>query len=117
MNVPEHSGTIRRMLEARLKKLGAQKPVLGASLVEIAKHCGRSGCRCQKGEKHVGNYITYSEHGKTRTVYVPLDLVEDVRAWIHEHRRLKRLMKEISELSVALVRRHVTDRRRRAGRS
>ena len=117
MKIPEHSAVIRRMIQARLKKMTAQRPVLGASLVQIAKHCGRAGCRCQKGQKHVGNYLTYKEGGKTRTVYVPLDLVEDVRAWIAEHRRLKQLMKECSELSIAMVRRHVQDRKRAEGRT
>ena len=49
------------------------QPLLAASLVQIAKHCGRRGCRCQPGEKHVGHYITFSEGGKTRTVYAPVD--------------------------------------------
>jgi hypothetical protein len=117
MKVPVHPTLIRQMLRARVKKLAAQRPVLTASLVRIAKHCGRKGCRCQRGEKHVGHYLTFKVSGKTRTVYVPLDLVEDVRQWIAEGRRLKLLMKESSALVVALVATHVTERRRKAGRS
>lgn len=117
MKVPDHPTLIRRMLEARLKRLAAQRPVLQASLVRIAKHCGRKGCRCQRGHKHVGNYLTFKEAGKTRTVYVPLDLVEDVRQWIAEARRLKGLMRESSQLAVALVAGHVEAKKRKAGRS
>lgn len=117
MKVPTHPTLIRHMLDARVKKLTAHRPVLSASLVRIAKHCGRQGCRCQRGEKHVGQYLTFKVSGKTRTVYVPLDLVEDVRQWIAEGRRLKLLMKETSALAVALVATHVTERRRKAGRS
>jgi len=105
------------MLQARVKGLVARVPVLAASLVRIAKHCGREGCRCQKGQKHVGNYLTFKVAGKTRTVYVPLDLVAEVRAWIAEGRRLKGLMRESSLLAAALVRGHVAERRRKAGRS
>lgn len=50
MKVPDHPTLIRRMLGARVKKLAARGPVLTASLVRIAKHCGRQGCRCQRGE-------------------------------------------------------------------
>ena len=117
MKVPDHPTLIRRMLGARVKKLAARGPVLVASLVRIAKHCGRQGCRCQRGHKHVGNYLTFKEAGKTRTVYVPLDLVEDVRQWIAEGRRLKDLMRESSRLAVALVAGHVQEKRRKAGRS
>ena len=117
MNIPKHPTLIRRLRDARVKKLQATGPVLVASLVTIRKQCGRPGCRCQRGEKHPGHYLTYKEKGKTRTVYVPLDLVEEVKGWIEEHRRLKRLTQEISQLAIAQVRTHVTARKRRAGRS
>jgi len=117
MKVPQHPTLIRRMLQGRVKGLIARGPVLAASLVRIAKHCGRKGCRCQRGQKHVGNYLTFKVAGKTRTVYVPLDLVEEVRAWIAEGRRLKGLMRESSLLATALVRVHVGERKRKAGRS
>jgi hypothetical protein len=117
MRVPQHPTLVRRMLQGRVKGLTARGPVLTASLVRIAKHCGRTGCRCQKGQKHVGNYLTFKVEGKTRTVYVPLDLVEEVRAWIAEGRRLKGLMRESSVLATALVASHVAERKRKAGRS
>jgi hypothetical protein len=117
MKVPRHPTQIRQMLQARVKKMAAERPVLSASLVRIAKHCGRPGCHCQTGEKHVGHYLTFKVAGKTRTVYVPLDLVEEVRRWVAEGRRLKLLMKESSALAVALVASHVTERKRKAGRS
>jgi len=116
MKNPKHPKLIRRMRDARLKKLGEVQPLLAASLVQIAKHCGRRGCRCQRGEKHVGHYITFGEGGKTRTVYVPVDLVEDVRSWVKEHKRVKTMLREISALSVALIRGHAAEKRRHAGR-
>ena len=124
MRIPKHPTLIRRLCEARVRKLKATGPVLAASLVVIRKQCGRPGCRCQRGEKHPGHYLTYKEpvcrstgrKGKTRTVYVPLDLVEEVKGWIDEHRRLRRLTQEISQLAIAQVRTHVRARKRRAGR-
>ena len=117
MRIPRHSTQLRQMSEACIKRLKAVGPVLGASLVRIARQCGRSGCHCQRGEKHVGTYLTFKEQGKTRTVYVPLELREEVARWIAEHRRLKQVMKDLSALSVARVRTHVQTQRRRAGRS
>lgn len=114
MDIPEHPTLIRRMLTARLKQVATQKPVLAASLVEIAKHCGRKGCHCQQGgPKHVGHYLTSKVQGKTRTVYVPLDLLDDVRSWVEEHKRLKLLLQEISQLTLALVKGHARDRNRK----
>ena len=104
------------MRDARVRELIAAGPVLGGSLVRIAKHCGRPGCHCQTGEKHVGWYLTRAVKSKTQTTYVPQEMLEEVQGWIQEHRRLKKLMAEISELSRALVRTHVTQRKRRGTR-
>ena len=49
MNVPEHPTQIRRMLDARLKQVSAQRPVLSASLTLVNKRCGKSTCSCAGG--------------------------------------------------------------------
>lgn len=116
MDIPAHPTMIARMLDSRVKQLRAACPVLAASLVTIEKTCGRPGCHCQTGEKHAGNYLTFKEEGKTRTVYVPLNLLEDVRTWVAEHQRIKKLSQEISQLAIAQIRTYVTAQRRKAGR-
>jgi len=92
-------------------------PVLAASLVLIHRRCGRPGCHCQKGQGHPTYYLTCKQEGKTRTVYVPLGLLKEVQLWIREHRRLKKLTQHISQLVLAQVQTHVSDQRRKAGRS
>lgn len=118
MRVPDHPTLIRRMLDARLRKVAAAQPVLAASLGFYSHRCGRSACRCHRGGPlHDTQHVTYKENGKTRSVYVPKDLIPEVRAWIAQHRRLKTLLAEIQQLSLALIRTHVRHRRRRAGRT
>ena len=117
MRVPEHPTLIRRMLNSRLADLATDKPILAASLVRITKHCGRSCCHCQQGGPlHTAHHLTYKVAGKTRTVYVPHDLLDDVRSWIAQHKRLKTLLAEINQLTVALVQTHVQHRQRKKGR-
>src|SRR4051794_3288369 len=107
MCISEHPTTIRRMLDSRLKKLATPHPVLAASLVTIAKHCGRRACHCQSGgPKHSGHHLTCKIDGKTRTTYVPLDLLDDMRSRITNHKRLKQLLHEIHLLTLALLRGH-----------
>ena len=117
MRVPTHPTLIRRQLEARIRQLAARGPVVAARLVKIARRCGRPGWHCNEGARHVGHYLSYKVAGKTHMVYVPVDLVEDVRGWIAEHRRLRQLTREISALTLAQIRGHVTARKRRAGRA
>ena len=95
---------IRRLLDARLKKLRARGPVMTASLTESRRTCGRSGCRCYRGEKHVSHRLTFKEGGRTQSVYVPVGRVEEVREWVAEARRLQGLLRECSELAIVLLR-------------
>jgi len=116
VKIPQRLPLLRQMVQSRIRQLVARGPVLSASLVQISKVCGRPGCRCQSGHKHIGHYLTLKVAGKTRTVYVPQELLPEVQAWIKEHKRLKQLVAEISQLSLARVRGHVRDRQRRQGR-
>jgi len=117
MRVPTHPTLIRQRLNARIRQFAARGPVLAASLVKIARRCGRPGCHCNTGELHVGHYLSYKVAGKTRLVYVPVDLVEEVEGWVAEHRRLRQLTREITQLALAQIRGHVAARKRRAGRT
>ncbi len=104
MNTPENPTQVRRTLDSRLRQLVPRGPVLLASLVQSARRCGRYGCKCNRGEKHVRTQITFKEAGKTRSIYIPADLVGDVRQWIAKARRLQGLLKECSQLAIALLR-------------
>ena len=116
MKIPRRLPLLRQMVQSRVRQLVARGPVLAASLVQIAKACGRPGCRCQSGHPHIGHVLTLKVAGKTRTVYVPQELLPEVQAWVKEHKRLKQLAGEISQLSLARVQGHVRDRQRRQGR-
>jgi hypothetical protein len=117
MRVPQHPTLIRRMIHSRLKKLAPTTPVLAASLCAYRHRCGRPTCRCHHGGPlHQGQHLTFNDQGKTRSVYVPKDLLPEVRAWVAQHKKLKQLLQEIHRLSLALVRSHAQQRRRQAGR-
>lgn len=58
------------------------------------------------GRRTPGWQVTFKQKGKTRTVYVPLELVPEVQAWTREYKRLKRLIRKVTAQSLAIVRRH-----------
>lgn len=117
MRVHRHPGNIRRMLASRLKKVALKKPILIASLAQIDKVCGKPNCRCVRGAKHRACHLTFTQQGKTRAMHVPADFTEEVRSWIEEYHKLQTLLREISELSLMLVRSHAQERKRLRGRS
>jgi len=101
MRIPKHPTLIRRLRDARVKELAARCPPLAASL-------GR-----QAGG---GAHVTWKQQGKTRTVYVPKDLTDEVTASIREHQRIKGLLREITQLQLALIRGYKTAAAQRGGR-
>jgi len=60
------------------------------------------------GRRAPGWQVTFKQKGKTRTVYVPIELVPEVQAWTKEYKRFKRLVRKVTAQSLAIVRRHGT---------
>ena len=115
--IPKHPTLIRRHLLARIKECRPKSPMVAASLVAFYRKCGREGCHCQNDQGHLAHHLTFKEEGKTRSVYVPAELLPEVRQWIQEHKRIKSKLAHISRLALAQIATHATARRRRAGRS
>ena len=107
----------QREVAARLKKLAQLGPFIDGSLVVIRRRCGNPNCRCARGHKHPAHYLTRKVGNKTRSLYIPVDLLEDVRTWHKEYRKLKKLAAEICERQREVVRRFNAERRRRRPRS
>jgi hypothetical protein len=70
-------------------------PVADGSLSLRKSSCVRANCRaCAAGEGH-RSYVLYGRSAKKRfSVYVPQELVEDIRKALENGRRLKDLMSE-----------------------
>jgi c-di-AMP phosphodiesterase-like protein len=103
MWIPKHPTLIRRMRDARVKQL---VPACAPLAVSLVRQSGTRG----------GHQLTLKEKGKTRTVYVPRDLTEEVRSSIREHQRIRKLLQEITQLELARIRAHVDESRRRGAR-
>lgn len=58
-----------------------------------------------------GWHLTFKAHGRTRTLYVPMELVAQVKQWTQNYRRLKKLIRQVTRHSRALVRGHVANQR------
>jgi len=103
--------------KAKLRQLGSIGPLVAASLCRRMVTCGNPNCKCARGEKHESWCLTYKGKGnKTRTVHVPVDMVKEVRTWVKEHKRVKKLVREISWLSMEILKTYVP-RKRAAARA
>ena len=87
-----------RIARSRLiKLLGTARPLARASLVTMARVCGKKNCRCVQGEKHVSLYLA-ARVGKTRKMlYVPPELEEVARRLVENSQAVQRLLDEMSQ--------------------
>ena len=88
-------------LEGFLNELRRRWPIARGSLCEVAKPCVRAGCAaCAQGEKHLSFIFSYRQDGKQRCLYVPRELVPQLRRAIDGGQWVESRM---SEIGAALV--------------
>jgi len=93
-----------RRRRSQITKLVAGYPFLRGTLVERERVCGNPNCRCAKGQKHPGLYLMSSKNGKTRQLYVPMNLQDTVQQWIDYHSEIRDLMEQVSDIHWTRVR-------------
>jgi hypothetical protein len=99
----------RAVLLRQLRRAG---PMVEGSLARVARRCGSANCPCrQGGKKHEALILCKKVKGRSVATYVPKDLQEQVRTWNQEHQRIKRVMKQISDLNERMIRQHVRQMR------
>lgn len=79
--------------------------VVRGSIVIMERHCGKAGCRCQKGFKHRSLYISQRHNGRTRMIYVPKRSQADVRRLVNNYRKIKAVMDEVSDVNIQMLKR------------
>jgi len=92
--------------DAQLMKLAQLGPFVAASLVAVKRRCGNPRCKCARGEPHQAHVLTRKVDGRTETVHVPKDRLEEVRQWVEQYKRLKGLIRAETDACLALVRHH-----------
>lgn len=73
-------------------------PFIEASLTVTHKRCGRPQCRCaQEGPIHETALLTWKEKAVTHTLYVPVEMREEVQTWVDNWKLLRRLIRQMSQ--------------------
>jgi hypothetical protein len=85
-----------RAARSRLTQVAHAVEFICGSVVSMARQCGKKGCHCVQGEKHVSLYLSVRMNGRRRMVYIPPELEETVRQQVALWRESERLMEEIS---------------------
>lgn len=103
--------TLRRLEERRQRVidglLGERGPIIRGSLKERRHSCGRPGCHCADGEKHLAFVLACPEDGRSRQIYVRSIDTEIVRTETERYRSFRAHRAELVRLEAEI--RNVVD--------
>jgi hypothetical protein len=88
------------------RELAALGFALPGTLADRMTRCGRANCRCHADPPRLhGPYHqwTRKKNGKTATRILTDDQLADYQPWFDNHRRLRELIAELEELSLAIA--------------
>ena len=103
---------LTRKRDSLIKKLSETGPFVDGSFVKIKRRCGSKNCKCYiKGQKHESYCLMYKVKGVTKGVYIPVDMVDEVKEWNVQYKRLKKIIAEISRTNKEIIKRYVEEKR------
>jgi hypothetical protein len=86
-----------RMTRSRVAKLIHDMPFVAGTLVQMARTCGKSGCKCAKGDKHVSWYLATRYKGARKMISIPRQWEKEVTAWVNTYKEITQQLDIISQ--------------------
>ena len=83
------ASALRRVKQARLRKIRLPVEALPGSLSLTHRKCGKKECHCVRGEGHPLWSLTYMQEGKKRVERIPEEWVEYVRQHVEKGKEFK----------------------------
>jgi hypothetical protein len=87
-----------RTLRSHVTRLVSRYGFLHGTLNVKERTCGKSNCKCVRGEKHSSLYIVNRQNGELRQLFVPSARETEVRQWVERYQEVKKLLDDISDL-------------------
>ena len=76
----------------------SDRPVIKGTVYELKRRCGKSGCKCARGELHARMVVSASEGGKTRLQVIPHGFLVEVQAKVRRYQELRRVRARLGEI-------------------
>ena len=103
---------LKMRVRAKIKELGNAKPFISGSFIRTSRKCGNPNCQCANGgPKHPCCMLSSKVKGKTKGIYIPVAIADEVESWVREHQRIKKILKEIDGMNEQIIRMYVTTSR------
>ena len=88
-----------REIRSNLAQLIGDRGIVRGSLVTREKVCGKTNCKCARGERHIAQYLVMSQDGKKRQLFVPAEMEAQVRRWLDNYRLAQQSLEEICNIN------------------
>jgi hypothetical protein len=95
---------LEKRRDALLAELRSVGNLMRGSLVQTKVRCGRKGCVCESGEKHLKVHLSVNLNGRTRGCYVGRAREEAVGALLTEYQRAWKIISDLTEVNLELLR-------------
>jgi hypothetical protein len=76
----------------------SDRPVIKGTVYELKRRCGKSGCKCARGELHARMVVSASEGGKTRLQVIPHGFLVEVQVKVGRYQELRRVRARLGEI-------------------
>ena len=83
--------------------LSTRQRLARGSFVVLGKKCGKAGCACTRGALHPTRYLSASEQGRTRMVYISAQEAAGVKSAAERYQRFRRARAQLVKLSTRTV--------------
>lgn len=87
---------------AHIRQLLHAQEMIQGSLYQMERRCGKPGCRCVEGEKHVSWYLSRALGGRTKLTYIGRIVPAWIEVRIKRHQRYHRLLARIRMIDTAI---------------
>jgi CRISPR type IV-associated protein Csf3 len=82
---------LKALMNAKIRLIGQSQLFMSGTFVKKNNHGS------------VAHSVTSKVNAKTKSIYVPVDLAEEVEKWTTEYKKVKSLLKEIDEIGEQII--------------
>ena len=82
---------LKAQINARIKQIGQSNIFISGTFVR------------KSNNGSIAHTVTSKVKGKTKSIYISVDLAEEVEQWTKEYKKVKRLMKDIDVLAEKII--------------
>lgn len=82
------------------------------ALFTLRRRCGKPSCHCATGAAHESPALAYPAAGRTKTITLAAEEVEEVRAALDRYETAKAMLDEQADAGLAALRARLGQRRR-----